>query len=97
MEVIARSPYVAYKTRSYKEVEAKALAGSEKDIIRSYCSLDYCGIFYLNGWLECGACSCDRPQVSRATVTFDWKESGVHHRGPDYQREKWGGVSEEIV
>ncbi|WP_061018863.1 glycosyltransferase family 4 protein [Vibrio splendidus] len=97
VEVIARSPYVAYKTRSYKGVETKALWAPKKTSLEAIVHSTIAAFSTLTDGSDVVHVHAIGPGLVVPLLRLIGKKVVFTHHGPDYQREKWGRLAKIVL
>ncbi|MEZ9565612.1 glycosyltransferase family 4 protein [Vibrio artabrorum] len=97
VEVIARSPYVTYKTASYQGVKTKALWAPKKTSLEAIVHSTLAALSTLTDGSNVVHVHAIGPGLVVPLLRLMGKKVVFTHHGPDYQREKWGKLAKVVL
>ncbi|MEZ9626991.1 glycosyltransferase family 4 protein [Aliivibrio fischeri] len=95
--VIARSPYVDYKTSSYQGVKTKAVWAPKKKSLEAIIHSTLASLTTLFDGSKVVHVHAIGPGLVVPLLRLLGKKVVFTHHGPDYDRQKWGGFAKRIL
>ena len=95
--VVARSPYVDYKTSSYKGVKTKAIWAPKKKSLEAIIHSTLASFSTLFDKSKIVHVHAIGPGLVVPLLRLLGKKVIFTHHGPDYNRQKWGGIAKRIL
>lgn len=95
--VIARSPYVNYKTSCYKGVKTKSMLAPKKKSLEAIVHSVLASFSTLFDGSDIVHVHAIGPGLVIPLLRLLGKKVVFTHHGPDYERQKWGGFAKKIL
>ncbi len=95
--VIARSPYVDYKTSSYKGVSTRTVWAPKKKSLEAIIHSTLAAFSTLTDGSDVVHVHAIGPGLVVPLLRLLGKKVVFTHHGPDYDRQKWGGAAKKIL